>query len=260
MAVCNSSAWDSKVVLSAYWVEHHQVSKTAPTGEYLTTGSFMIRGQKNFLPPVTLVLGFGILFKVDEASIANHLHERKIRSDIDETSSVAASATDSVSGPGDEDDKDNDDDIVLEELEDDGGDEDDEATQEAAVAAEPAIDAALPTAQGDESESSEGGDVEPSAADEEIEFPDTDAVPAVLQSIIKPAVPSAPLPTQPQQQQPRKQQKKGGPPPPPAPKPKTSQNQAVRGQRSKNKKRKDKYGDQDEEDRELAMSLLNVRT
>lgn len=28
-----------------------QVSKTAPTGEYLTTGSFMIRGKKNYLPP-----------------------------------------------------------------------------------------------------------------------------------------------------------------------------------------------------------------
>lgn len=28
-----------------------QVSKTAPTGEYLVTGSFMIRGRKNYLPP-----------------------------------------------------------------------------------------------------------------------------------------------------------------------------------------------------------------
>jgi len=31
------------------------VSKTAPTGEYLPTGSFMIRGRKNFLPPHPLV-------------------------------------------------------------------------------------------------------------------------------------------------------------------------------------------------------------
>jgi hypothetical protein len=28
---------------SAYWVHAHQVSKTAPTGEYLPTGSFMVR-------------------------------------------------------------------------------------------------------------------------------------------------------------------------------------------------------------------------
>lgn len=72
-----------------------QVSKTAPTGEYLTTGSFMVRGmghlkwkfqhfiihwrkiwvdvwhlnyfspgKKNFLPPSYLIMGFGFLFKV----------------------------------------------------------------------------------------------------------------------------------------------------------------------------------------------------
>lgn len=67
MAVCYSAAWEAKIVTSAWWVHHHQVSfpsseinllawtpdleticlqvsKTAPTGEYLTTGSFMIRG------------------------------------------------------------------------------------------------------------------------------------------------------------------------------------------------------------------------
>ena len=41
------------------------MSKTAPSGEYLTAGSFMIRGKKNFLLPSQLVLGFGFLFKVD---------------------------------------------------------------------------------------------------------------------------------------------------------------------------------------------------
>lgn len=41
-----------------------QVSKAAPTGEYLPTGSFMIRGRKNFLPPQPLVFGFGFMFKV----------------------------------------------------------------------------------------------------------------------------------------------------------------------------------------------------
>ena len=48
MAVCYSIAWDQKVVVSAYWVHANQVSKTAPSGEYLNTGSFMIRGKKNF--------------------------------------------------------------------------------------------------------------------------------------------------------------------------------------------------------------------
>lgn len=135
MAVCYSAAWDAKIITSAWWVHHHQVrhrywadskfpsltcsekclcfiflrycililhfpfffqvSKTAPTGEYLTTGSFMVRGighckwkfqhfiihwwkiwvdvwhlnyfspgKKNFLPPSYLIMGFGFLFKV----------------------------------------------------------------------------------------------------------------------------------------------------------------------------------------------------
>ena len=50
---------------AAYWVRPDQVSKTAPSGEYLTVGSFMIRGKKNFLPPSTLIMGFGFLFKLE---------------------------------------------------------------------------------------------------------------------------------------------------------------------------------------------------
>ena len=43
---------------------HVQVSKSAPAGEFLPTGSFMIRGQKSFLPPARLVMGFGFLFRL----------------------------------------------------------------------------------------------------------------------------------------------------------------------------------------------------
>ncbi|KAI7737225.1 hypothetical protein M8C21_001548 [Ambrosia artemisiifolia] len=77
--VCHSQAWNSKIVTSAWWVYPHQVSKTAPTGEYLTVGSFMIRGKKNFLPPHPLVMGFGILFRLDETSLGSHLNERRVR-------------------------------------------------------------------------------------------------------------------------------------------------------------------------------------
>ena len=75
-AVATSSAWESKAVMSAWWVRPEQVSKTAPTGEILTTGSFTIRGEKNYLPPARLLLGFGILFRVSEESIAKHLKHR----------------------------------------------------------------------------------------------------------------------------------------------------------------------------------------
>lgn len=41
MAISYSVAWDAKVTTSAYWVRADQVSKTAPTGEYLETGMQM---------------------------------------------------------------------------------------------------------------------------------------------------------------------------------------------------------------------------
>lgn len=76
--ICHSSAWASRMVTSAYWVESHQVSKTAPSGEYLTVGSFMVRGKKNFLPPTPLEMGLAVLFRLgDEESIARHQNERR---------------------------------------------------------------------------------------------------------------------------------------------------------------------------------------
>ena len=40
------------------------MSKTAPTGEYLPTGSFIIRGKKNFLPPQPLIMGLAFMFRL----------------------------------------------------------------------------------------------------------------------------------------------------------------------------------------------------
>ena len=76
LTVATSSAWDSKAVMSAWWVDAAQVSKIAPTGDFLPTGSFVIRGNKNFLPPAQLLLGFGIMFKVSEESKVRHLKHR----------------------------------------------------------------------------------------------------------------------------------------------------------------------------------------
>ncbi|KAF6778162.1 hypothetical protein AHF37_02674 [Paragonimus kellicotti] len=78
MAITLSSAWNARVVTSAWWVRSDQVSKTAPTGEYLTTGAFMIRGRKNYLPPCHFLYGFGILFKLDDESAARHKGERRV--------------------------------------------------------------------------------------------------------------------------------------------------------------------------------------
>ncbi|NXY46291.1 NEMF factor, partial [Ceuthmochares aereus] len=97
MALCYSAAWDARVVTSAWWVSHNQVSKTAPTGEYLTTGSFMIRGKKNFLPPSYLMMGFSFLFKVDESCIWRHREERKIKVQDEILETVSSNASDLVS-------------------------------------------------------------------------------------------------------------------------------------------------------------------
>uniref|UniRef100_A0A0K0EMY2 Nuclear export mediator factor NEMF homolog n=1 Tax=Strongyloides stercoralis TaxID=6248 RepID=A0A0K0EMY2_STRER len=77
MAICYSAAWEAKVISNAWWVRHDQVSRTAPTGEYLPTGSFMIRGKKNYLPTSQLVMGFGIIFRIDDESIERHKDDRK---------------------------------------------------------------------------------------------------------------------------------------------------------------------------------------
>lgn len=73
MAVCYSNAWEATVTACAWWVRHDQVSRTAPTGEYLPSGSFMIRGKKNFMPPSQLVMGLGIMFKLDDESTERHV-------------------------------------------------------------------------------------------------------------------------------------------------------------------------------------------
>jgi predicted ribosome quality control (RQC) complex YloA/Tae2 family protein len=56
-----SSAWKSALASAdAYWVFPDQVSSTAPSGEYLPKGSFMIRGKKNFVRNNLVQLAVGI--------------------------------------------------------------------------------------------------------------------------------------------------------------------------------------------------------
>ena len=65
------------------------MSKTAPTGEYLTVGSFMVRGKKNFLPASQLEMGLGVMFRLgDEASVRRHDGERRDFALIERESSL----------------------------------------------------------------------------------------------------------------------------------------------------------------------------
>lgn len=95
-SLCFSKAWEAKITTSAWWVHAEQVSKTAPSGEYLGTGSFMVRGRKNFLPPTQLVMGFGFMFVLDETATLARRESRLLkeaRRDSDAASGTDTTAT-----------------------------------------------------------------------------------------------------------------------------------------------------------------------
>ncbi|KAL3968799.1 myocardial zonula adherens protein [Sarotherodon galilaeus] len=296
MAVCYSAAWDAKIVTSAWWVHHHQVSKTAPTGEYLTTGSFMIRGKKNFLPPSYLIMGFGFLFKVDDQSVFRHQGERKVRT-VEEDMEEATSRTAELLDEGEEligDDSSNED--QGEEGADDGETKEVELkkendTEEEDDGASGEVDSAAGESAADTgekvSERSDGVEKE-NEESEEFSFPDT----TITLSHLQPSRSSQnagfkkETPTQDdvdsqgkkhmtakqrREEKKKKQQKQegceteekpdkssGGPVGDQGSKSGSgpSQQPLKRGQKNKLKKIKEKYKDQDEEDRELMMQLL----
>ncbi|XP_061156611.1 ribosome quality control complex subunit NEMF-like [Syngnathus typhle] len=272
MSVCYSAAWDAKIVTSAWWVHHHQVSKTAPTGEYLTTGSFMIRGKKNYLPPSYLIMGFGFLFKVDEQSVFRHKGERKVKT-LEEDVEEMASRTAEMLEEGEE--------LVG----DDSGAEDGAEEEKEEPEAE---DAHKKAAEGmEDAKPSEPSDSESEEEDnEEVSYPDTTIVLTHLQPVRssqnitfkKEEISQADVDAQgrkhmtaKQRRDDKKKQKpevceveknseatpakqdvdrgsKSGSAP--------AQQPPKRGQKNKMKKIKEKYKDQDEEDRELMMQLL----
>ena len=103
LVVATSSAWDSKAVMSAWWVTAEHVSKTTANGDFLSPGNFHVKGEKRFLPPAQLLLGFGLMFKISEESKIRH-HKHRINDDAPEQSNtldaVANAATqESVDAP-----------------------------------------------------------------------------------------------------------------------------------------------------------------
>lgn len=65
-----SSAWSEGFSsYDSYWVTLDQVSKTPESGEYLKKGSFVIRGRKNFIRNVPLLIAVGIVEYDDDKRI-----------------------------------------------------------------------------------------------------------------------------------------------------------------------------------------------
>ncbi|KAF3941548.1 hypothetical protein ABW19_dt0204690 [Dactylella cylindrospora] len=60
LSVAASDAWERKMVISAWWVEWEQVGKIGAGGTVLGMGEFSIKGEKKWLPPAMLVMGFAV--------------------------------------------------------------------------------------------------------------------------------------------------------------------------------------------------------
>ncbi|KAF2102058.1 hypothetical protein NA57DRAFT_64665 [Rhizodiscina lignyota] len=295
LSVCTSSAWDSKAVMSAWWVNADQVSKTAPTGEYLTTGGFMIRGQKNFLPPAQLLLGFAVMFQISEDSKSRHIKHRILDSDPTvlgaaeakppEPAEEAAPEPEPEPEPAaptqdsdeEEDfpdvkvtglsiDSDEDEDFPDAKLDDSNPEAEDEEEGTATYnplqegtseAKENEDDVADPTKGAEKAQSSEN------AADEKSQK-GTRHLSAKERRLLRKGITSS--------QQPSTAASESDPEPrdtrPSAPSPAPTSSSASkgkpqpvpRGKRGKQKKLAAKYADQDEEDRELAMRILGSKT
>ncbi|KAJ5103160.1 hypothetical protein N7532_003689 [Penicillium argentinense] len=92
MCVSTSAAWDSKAVMSAWWVHANQVSKIAEVGGgILPTGSFQVKGEKNFLAPSQLVLGFAVMFQISKESVRNHKQRFEVTDGVEEVIATEAS-------------------------------------------------------------------------------------------------------------------------------------------------------------------------
>ncbi|KAK6593319.1 DUF814 domain-containing protein [Botrytis cinerea] len=232
LVVVTSSAWDSKAGMSAWWVTADQVSKSAPTGEFLPAGSFNTHGKKNFLPPAQLLLGFGVLFQISDESKARHnKHRLQDDSPSSGTTADAPSAGDSLL-----------DDIApAKEAEADHQDVDDSDDEDADSKPNPlqseveqpdevATQEKLETLQIDDKKP------QPSKSESQVDESDEDSAEESQSKSISTGKKATPVQNPP---------KKG-----PAP--------AKRGKKGKAKKIAQKYKDQDEEDRIAAQEIIGA--
>ncbi len=70
IAAAYSKAWKAGLgSVSVYWVWGEQVSKSAPAGEYIARGGFMVYGRRNYLGPIRLELALGVALDEEGAPL-----------------------------------------------------------------------------------------------------------------------------------------------------------------------------------------------
>ncbi|KAK6465222.1 hypothetical protein DFJ63DRAFT_339084 [Scheffersomyces coipomensis] len=78
-ALSASTAWDNKASMSAWFLPGSSISKRDFDGSLLSTGEFNYKSNKEYLPPIQLVLGFGFFILTDEATSAKYKEKREER-------------------------------------------------------------------------------------------------------------------------------------------------------------------------------------
>jgi len=69
-AASYSRAWKEGLgSINVYWVNPDQLSKSPPSGEYLSKGAFMIYGSRNYIRNVPLEVAIGLIKKNDQIQI-----------------------------------------------------------------------------------------------------------------------------------------------------------------------------------------------
>ena len=78
--LCRSAAWDTRTVISAWWVPASAVRLVAENGDALAPGVVWHVGRKRYLPPAPLVMGYAYAFLVrSEDDVKRHAADRTAR-------------------------------------------------------------------------------------------------------------------------------------------------------------------------------------
>lgn len=267
LSVATSTAWDSKAVMSAWWAHASQVSKTAENGAgILPTGEFQIKGEKNFLAPSQLVLGFAVLFQVSQDSLKNH--KQRFEGDVVPTEVATQKPIEASSQPAPSTPQ------LLEENENAGQEdnvsdgEEEEGNEDETPARNPLQrgESELPASQeqellASESESegeedyAKGPELESTTAHDEVHEEEAPAHEDAASTTDQNAAPSQEEEKLSARE--RRTLRQGKPLDRPAP-PEPPRAAPTRGKRAKEKRAAAKYAHQDDEERELALRLLGA--
>lgn len=254
LSISTSTAWESKAVMAAWWVKAEQVSKTLPGGQILSPGNFTIKGEKNFLPPSPLLVGFAVLFRVSEESREKHSKHRIYEAqpeEAEEGEDDAALAAEAAEREENASMDANDDEKMerMEEKVEDGSDgETDDEDSDMRQRENPLQSSGAQNNEGTEEGAESKAMADLSLAEDTAEAPKeqeesaaaTESNPndtSELQTSAPSSRPGSTAPSQKKQQQ---------------------QQQPKRGQRAKAKKIAAKYRHQDEEDREAIEALIGA--